>query len=291
MPGCIRFAVLTALALVLLLPAADAQAVDFSAEFIDSTDSHFDLSNWLDKVYGFMPMVSLITEPAVGLGVAGGLLFIHRKKEDRGKPLTTPPSMSAIMGFYTENGSWGTGVFHRGYWRHDTIRYDGGLFYTSPNLTYYPPALDGVGVGFNIQGGMFLQRIAFRIKGTPIFAGARYLYFDNDISFDIPEQVPVDPIEISSKIASLGPLANYDTRNSVFTTDRGMFAETIFDIYDEIFGSDFDYTRLKAYWLGWKPAGDFVLGLRLDGRFSNGNVPFYSLPFVKLRGIPAMRYQ
>lgn len=35
----------------------------------------------------------------------------------------------------------------------------------------------------------------------------------------------------------------------------------------------------------------FVLGLRLDGDFTGGDIPFYMLPFVNIRGIPAMRYQ
>jgi len=287
---CTRLAAVVLVAVCLLSPAS-VQAVDFSAEFIDSTDNHFDLSRWLDKVYGFMPMFSLITEPAVGFGIAGGIVFIHRPEADRGKPLTTPPSMSVLMGFYTENGSWGTGAFHQGYWRKDTIRYQGGLMYTSPNLTVYPPSLDGLGIGFNIKGGMFLQRIEFRVKGAPVFLGGRYIYFNNDITFDIPGSYPGNEDGLNSSIGSLGPLASFDTRNNVFTTNTGMYAQVIFDIYDEIFGSDFDFTKTKAYWLGWKPAGDFVLGLRLDGRSVNGDVPFYSLPSVKLRGIPAMRYQ
>jgi len=286
---CIRLAAVVLVAVCLLSPNI-VEAVDFSAEFIDSTDNHFDLSGWLDRVYGFMPMFSLITEPAVGFGIAGGIVFIHRPEADRGKPLTSPPSMSALMGFYTENGSWGTGAFHRGYWRKDTIRYDGGLMYTSPNLTVYPPSLDGHGIGFNIKGGMFIQKIEFRVKNAPIFLGGRYLYFNNDITFDIPDSYP-DPGALSSSIGALGPLASFDTRNNVFTTNIGMYAQVIFDVYDEIFGSDFDFTKTKAYWLGWKPVGDFVLGLRLDGRIINGDAPFYSLPSVRLRGIPAMRYQ
>jgi len=288
---CIRLASAVLVAVCLLSPTSSG-AVDFSAEFIDSTDNHFDLSRWLDKVYGFMPMASLITEPAVGFGIAGGIVFIHRPEADRGKPLTTPPSMSVLGGFYTQNGSWGTGVFHQGYWRKDTIRYQGGLMYASPNLTVYPPYLGGQGIGFNIKGGMFLQRIEFRLKSAPVFVGGRYIYFNNDITIlDVPEDATVDPGVLSSSIGSLGPLASFDTRNNVFTTRNGMYAQVIFDIYDEIFGSDFDFTSTKAYWLGWKPAGDFVLGLRLDGRLTNGDVPFYSLPSIKLRGIPAMRYQ
>jgi hypothetical protein len=32
-----------------------------------------------------------------------------------------------------------------------------------------------------------------------------------------------------------------------------------------------------------------VLGLRADGQFTRGDVPFYALPFEMLRGVPAMR--
>ncbi|MDZ7653965.1 MAG: hypothetical protein U5L03_16110 [Burkholderiaceae bacterium] len=34
-----------------------------------------------------------------------------------------------------------------------------------------------------------------------------------------------------------------------------------------------------------------MLGLRGDGKFTRGDVPFYALPFIMLRGVPAMRYQ
>ena len=34
-----------------------------------------------------------------------------------------------------------------------------------------------------------------------------------------------------------------------------------------------------------------MLGWRLDGRFANGDTPFYALPYIDLRGIPALRYQ
>lgn len=34
-----------------------------------------------------------------------------------------------------------------------------------------------------------------------------------------------------------------------------------------------------------------MLGLRLTGELATGDVPFYQLPFVNLRGVPAMRYQ
>ena len=34
-----------------------------------------------------------------------------------------------------------------------------------------------------------------------------------------------------------------------------------------------------------------MLGWRLDGRLAHGDTPFYALPYIDLRGIPALRYQ
>ena len=44
--------------------------------------------------------------------------------------------------------------------------------------------------------------------------------------------------------------------------------------------------------LGFKPLGNrLILGGRFDYRIAFKSPPFYSLPFVTLRGVPAFRYQ
>ena len=57
-------------------------------------------------------------------------------------------------------------------------------------------------------------------------------------------------------------------------------------------GSDNTYQTYRAYAFGYAPlAKQFVLGGRVDMRAARGDVPFYQLPFVELRGVPAARYQ
>ena len=162
----IKAAVLVAILTSCIGLSEPARAGGFKAQFTDSTDGAFDMSRWLDSAYGFMPIVSIITEPAVGFGVSGGVVFIQRPREDVGKPLTTPPSMYGAMGFYTENKTWGTGAFYKGHWRKDRIRYLGFGGYMSVNLTYYPPILSdrGIGFDFNIEGGGIIQRLEFRLR-------------------------------------------------------------------------------------------------------------------------------
>lgn len=92
---------------------------------MDSLDGAVDLSYFLASVNGFLPFAIPVTEPAVGYGVAGGPIFIHRDLEalKRGDPV--PPSLSFIGGLNTGNGTWGVGGGHSGVWKNDRIRYVG----------------------------------------------------------------------------------------------------------------------------------------------------------------------
>jgi hemolysin activation/secretion protein len=57
-------------------------------------------------------------------------------------------------------------------------------------------------------------------------------------------------------------------------------------------GSDATYQTYRANAFGYAPlAKHFVVGGRVDMRAARGDVPFYQLPFIELRGIPAARYQ
>jgi hypothetical protein len=289
-----KFTLVLTLIIILTGANAPAGAEGFSEQFSDSTDGSFDMSRWLDSAYGFMPIVSIITEPAVGFGLSGGVLFIQRPKEDVGKPLTSPPSMFGAFGFYTENKSGGGGGFYQGHWRKDRIRYTAFAGLMSVNLTYYPPELSAQGIGFdfNIDGGGLVQRLVFRIKDSHWFLGAEYSYFANTVKFSATQQIPgLEDAELDFHNGGLGPLANYDSRDYNFTTNRGIYghAKTIF--YAPAFGADEDFITGVVYALGWLPIDPVVCGLRLDYRYSDGQTPFYSQPFVKLRGVPAMRYQ
>jgi len=289
-----KVAIVLAVIASLTAPAQEARANGFTGQFSDSLDGKFDLTSWLDKAYGFMPIVSIITEPAVGFGLAGGVVFIHRPAEDRGKPLTSPLSMSGAMGFYTESDSWGGGGFYEGHWRRDRYRYTGFLGYVSLNLTYFPPALSesGTGFDFNIEGGGLVQRLLYRIKSSRWFVGGEYAYFQNTVEFNLTQDIPdFEGYKQTFHLGDLGVIGLWDSRDYTFTTNRGYLSEAKAEFYAPAFGSDETFQKYKIYGLGWRPYKSFVFSGRLDGRFSSGDIPFFSKPFVKLRGIPAMRYQ
>ena len=115
--------------LLLALPAFGNETVTTNAPpakksmkdlMTDPDDGKFDVSEWLSTAQGFLPVVTLITEPAVGYGAGVMLMFFHDSIKNRAKLVkernpggTTkrlpPPSISGVFGMGTENGTWGAG--------------------------------------------------------------------------------------------------------------------------------------------------------------------------------------
>lgn len=292
-------------AAILLVSSATGNAGTFSREtFTDPADGAFDMSRFIESRSGFVPIVAPITEPAVGYGAAGGLIFFHRGEGDSvpetppaSEARMIPPSLSAVGGFATENGSWGVFGGHRGVWKGDRIRYLGGLGYASLELTFYGtrPQTTDISRDFEIRAVPFLQDIGVRIPGSDLFAGLRYVFVASDLTLhpggDIPGVTDRDWTR-NSKIGGLIPYLEFDSRDNFFTPSRGIHAKASLAFFDEIFGGDYDYREVHVTAVGyWPVRPDIVAGLRADGQFVAGNAPFYALPFVHLRGIPAMRYQ
>jgi hypothetical protein len=64
-------------------PATGAAATSKPPSKLRSPDDGWlDMSGFLDKAYGFVPLVIPITEPAVGYGAAAGLVFIDRTRNE-----------------------------------------------------------------------------------------------------------------------------------------------------------------------------------------------------------------
>jgi hypothetical protein len=305
-----RIFILTVFSLLLQVPrvAISASMMD---EFIDPQDGMLDASHWLAERKGFFPIPIIITEPAVGFGLGAGLLFLHdplsgktadgetfdpQNVDNQGRLI--PPSVSALFGAYTENGTWFLGGAHMGVWKNDKIRYVGALAQASANLKFY--GLDSGsgsssgGLNFNIEPTIFLQQIKFRLKDSDFFAGIEYLLLDSTIKFDFPYSLPIEipALEFDSRSASVSLLLDYDSRDTLFTPNKGMSARIKASFYREAFGSDQEFEKYNAFLKYFFPLTDsLVLGLRGEYDTLDGRAPFYQYPFISMRGIPAMRYQ
>ena len=275
--------------------------------FIDPKDGALDAGNWLVDRKGVLPIPLIITEPAVGFGLGAGLLFFQGSKEtkeekqgektDDDEMLKLPPSISGVFGAYTENDSWFVGGGHFGSWYQDRMRYLGGIGAASLNLEFFGPSESNLnesdGLKFNIDAVFLIQELKFRIKDSNFFVGGRYIFIGTDSQFKIGGIIPDVPSEqLESNDAGFGLVANHDSRDNMFTPNRGYNVSLMAMRYDNAFGGDYDYNYIKLAGLSWwQLFPKTVLGIRADGRFADGDIPFYALPFIQLRGIPALRYQ
>jgi hypothetical protein len=256
--------------------------------------------------YRLLPIPIFITEPAIGTGLGLALALFHPVKggSDSSPMATTPasigqmedakeppPVVTGVFGAYTDNRTWAAGVGHFNNWREDSIRYTGVLGAARINSDFY---LLGLPLGFSMEGKVLYQDLKFRLGRSDVFLGAALSYMDADNHFELnPNQVVPEPLlDANIKDVGLAIRGSYDTRNNLMNPVNGVLTELSLWRYDEAIGGNYNYWsgKFKALWFH-QYQDKFTLGLRLDVSGVDGRPPFFGYPWVKLRGIPAMRYQ
>ncbi len=247
--------------------------------FTDPEDGRLDFSTYLLEHKGALPVPIAITEPAIGYGGGVALLFFQQSLADRitqraGPTRYRPPDIYAAAGFGTENGTWGTGAGGLLSFADDRWRWRGGAGYVSANLDFYGVA----------------STLLYRVGESHAWIAADVRYISLESRFDAGSSASfLDAKRVS---AGIGPTAEYDSRDNLFTANRGWTGalETMF--YDPAWGSDAEFQTYRAHLFAYAPVpGRIVLGTRLDARNASSDTPFYMLPYIDLRGIPAVRYQ
>jgi hypothetical protein len=290
----------------MLILSSSLHAESFFAQFKDD-DGWFDVSNYvLNNAAGFMPLPIIITEPAVDAGIGLAALFFHPpddyavRDDSNAEYADTEefviPNVTGVAAAITGNDSWFVGGGHFARWKGDTIRYEGVAGYASINLKYYgfPGASQfDDGIRFESEGFFTQHPISFRWQDSNVFFGASWDYYNIDTSIDLGLGIPeIDILELNVQLSGIDLMLTYDDLDNPFTPNTGIEAEISLGRKDEAIGSDFEYNVFEASVHKFWTLNDLlVLGLRLDGKSLDGDIPFFVLPFVELRGVPAMRYQ
>ncbi|ARN20256.1 BamA/TamA family outer membrane protein [Piscinibacter gummiphilus] len=278
---------------VLLVLAAAAQA-QYVERAIESGDGGMKDSTRRSKDRGWLPVPILITEPAVGYGAgAAVLLFRDNPPAREGGDTPRDPDVYGIAAFATENGTWGAGGGGMVSFADDRYRWRGVAARTSLDLTFYGEDGQGPALGYNLDGWMSVQQAMMRIGEHDSWLVARWNYLSLASRFDHASDVPrAGDIDRADTASGLGISYEYDSRDNLFTPSRGWTGAIDLTFYDPAFGSD---TRFQSYrgraFAWWPVAKDVVVGGRVDLRAVEGRTPFYMLPYVSLRGVPAMRLQ
>jgi len=278
--------------------------------FRDKQDGEFDVSDWLLEKKGFLPVPVIITEPAVGYG--GGVFLLFFKKPEGGgagpatgepaaagsaapaeRPRLTPPDIYAVGGAATENGTWAGAAGGMVTFDNDRYRWHGGIARMSVNLDFWGPGGRFGPIGYTLDGWASMQQATMRLGQSDAWIGANWNYIDLSNRFDFSGDTNnVPPFLKTNKTSGLGLSLEYDSRDNIFTPSRGVKADLEGTFYDPAIGSDTSFQSYRAHAFAWWPLGkSFVLAGRVDGRSTSGEVPFYMLPFVDLRGVPLGRLQ
>ncbi|GLS83372.1 hypothetical protein [Paraferrimonas haliotis] len=249
-------------------------------------DGKLDVSNWLSQAYGFLPVPIMVTEPAVGYG--GGLAVVFLSDS---LVAETPPDISGIFSIATENGSKVNGGFYQGYWKNDSIRYEGMAVLPEINLAYYgdstAPLFD-----YKLKGAFLDQTILFRVNESPLFLGASMTYFDGDNSIRGEAQGPIPSFGYQNRVLSGAVELLYDTHDNHFSPKNGYKIEASLAHFEgREADSNYNYQKAEVKHVQFWELQQWVLGLKVSADVVDGQVPFYARPFISLRGIPAMRYQ
>lgn len=249
-----------------------------------------DLSAFLDRKFGFLPIVAIITEPAVGFGLAGGLAFIDA-------PLSQGrPDVTLVGGMATENGSKGGFAADMRHWLGGRLETRAALFDVSVNLDFYGigenPVLADDPLRYNIKPSGGLIDTRYRLGNTRLWAGLGYAYARTTVSFEAPSGTPGLPdFSSTSTVGGVVPSLLYDARDNYFTPNRGSYVETTAGLFSPALGADDTYQRMQVIAIQYVPLRErFVLGVRGQAAASSDGTPFYMRPYIYQRGVPAMRY-
>lgn len=274
-------------------PAAEPAA---PASFWSKDDGWLDISGFVDQAYGFVPLLIPITEPAVGVGAAGALVFIDKPKTEASAGFGRP-NISVIGALGTENGTRGEFAGDMRHWLDDSVKSLIGVVHASVNLDFYgigrDPQLQNNPKSYNLETTAGVVQGRYRIGDSPAWIGLGYVLASTTVKFSAPlapESLPGAQRE--SRVGGLLPAISYDSRDNMFTPTSGSYFDLSAGLFSKAMGSDTDFRRINLSAIQYVPVSrDLTLGVMGSAILSYGDVPFYLRPFVSLRGVSAMRYQ
>ena len=251
---------------------------------IDTLTDKFDIK--VTKKHKILPIVLPVTEPAVGVGLIGGVIYFMSKNN--------PEEKSDIIGGaggITTNGTWFAGGGYLGFWNDDKIRYTGASGYGEITLDYYGLGSENP-ITFDQNMFFFSQQMNFRIGESDFFLGGKYSLSKITIPQEINEPTEIDPEDFEFWNSGVSMISEYDNLNNFLSPTKGLKFHLSYTQNLELLGSNRDWGKLDFYsHLYFQVNEKWISAFRVESSVSTGKPPFYAYPYVYMRGIPALRYQ
>ena len=208
------------------------------------------------------------------------------------------PTISAVGGLRTENGTRGWFGANLGTWRGGRVRTIAALADMDVNLEFFglggdaATATQGLGYSVKARGGVAGGN--YRLGDTQLWMGLRYTAVDTRVSLETSvvelPNVPLDDYDL--RLGALTPSLTLDRRDNFFTPIRGWYVDLSVPMYRESLGSDRDFETANLTGMYFRPFADSLFfSLRASGKYSSDRTPFFLRPYVSLRGVQALEYQ
>lgn len=253
------------------------------------------------KKGSFVPVPFFVTDANMGYGLILALTYMHPNKKKTRKD--TPPSITAVLGGGTSTGTWVVGAGHTHSFNDDKIRYVGGVVYANVNLDFYNIGsvnLTDHPIEMNMNGWGVLNQVLFRIGKSNIFVGPQYGFakIENKIKDEFLEHpaIPILPPRAKepniTTFSALGLLANYDSRENTVSPTKGYYGGFELDYNANFLGATDQFAKFEAFFYGYIPINDWLYSeFHFDYQMVGSDAPFYTKPYLELRGAPVMFYQ
>lgn len=252
----------------------------------------------------FLPLPIFITEPAIGEGIGAGLVYFHKKDViERPKVLTgttlartarrsrPPPTATGVFAAYTNNDTAGVGIGHARSMRNDKYRFVGAAAQMRVNAATF---ISDIPFDFELDGNLAFAGLKRRIGESNVFLGVSISVLDADVAFKLDSggTLPLSLSDFGFTSVGIAGSAAYDARDDTMMPSSGQLIDLTAWWYDDAIGSDFNYSTARLKVNSFHQLHErFVLGLRFDVSTVRGSPPFFAIPYVSIRGIPALRYQ
>ena len=244
----------------------------------------------------FAPIPFRNSQLGWGLAVMAGA--IHRFDPDT----TLKPSTGALMGFYSENKSWGLMAIEVARLAKDTWRLRGVASHMDIRYDFF-----GIGEGAGDAGKSLpieqpmdfaVGAALYRIRPS-LYGGASLLWMRSEAKLQEDLGLGIPPQDLATlQLVAPGIQAEYDTRDNDYWPHHGSIASFKSNFFASGLGSSRDFQRYVAAWSWYNevrgPA--LVLATNLNAAWAAGDTPFWILPSVGtgrygLRGYTQGRYR
>jgi hypothetical protein len=219
--------------------------------------------------------------PLLGWTLTVPAMFIYKPSSAHEDDQTW---VTGVMGFYTENGSWGAGAFHKMSIGADKWRLRGGAATAEVSYDYFGIGGDpDTSIELDQPISLVLLEGLRRVHDNT-YVGLSGVYSDSEVRIDVPlDQIPpgLDPPDVSRdfKVVTLAPRFQYDTRNNEFYPTTGALIDGTISIARESYGSDDDFEKYKLEFNSYhEQLEDGTLAVRAAAQHTAGDAPFFVFP-------------